>query len=179
MTLKPDIRLAAPTDSEIPFRPADFTTFVEALAYAATGKSGFTYYNSRGEIIETLPYSQLADDAANVAARLLAVGLKAGDRVAIVAETEGDFARTFCGALLAGLVPAPLPLPVAFGAREAYNDQLRRIVAVAGARAVFAPAEYEGWVGEAMADVDLLFCGTLSSLPAASGAATDRARWSG
>ncbi len=169
MTLKTDLETAAPTDSGVPFRPADFTTFVEAMNYAATGHSGFTFYNARGEVTETLTYARLRADAGAVAIRLRAAGLNPGDRVAIVAETEPDFARAFCGALLAGLVPAPLPLPVAFGAREAYNDQLRRIVAVAGARAVFAPAEYESWVREAMTGVDLSFCGRLAALPEASG----------
>ena len=122
---------AAPTESGLPFRLADFDTFVEALDYAATGATGMTYYNSKGEVIDLLPYADLAVDARNVAARLLAAGLKPGEHVALLAETNADFARTFCGCLYAGLVPAPLPLPVAFGDRAAYNEQLSRIIEVA------------------------------------------------
>ncbi len=160
----------APTASGITFRPADFATFAEALDYAAAGATGFTYYNTRGEVAEVLPYARLADEARGVAARLLALGLRRGDRVAILAETNADFARAFAGAMIAGLAPAPLPLPVAFGAREAYSDQLRRIVAVAGARAVIAGAEYGDWVAEAMAGAPLLFCGRVAELPQAAGA---------
>ncbi|MFV0473578.1 MAG: fatty acyl-AMP ligase, partial [Pikeienuella sp.] len=170
MKVASTIPAPAPTESDLPLRPADFASFTEALQYAARGSSGFTYYNGRGEVAETLTYRQLAEDAAETAARFLALGLEPGDRVAILAETEANFARAFAGAMVAGLIPAPLPLPVAFGGREAYNDQLRRIVAVAGARAVLAPAEYESWVAEAMEGAGLLFCGRLDALPPAGGA---------
>ncbi|QIE57308.1 fatty acyl-AMP ligase [Pikeienuella piscinae] len=170
MQVAAKISAPAPTISGVEFRPANFANFAEALSYAATGATGFTYYNSRGEVSEVLTYRRLQEEAAETATRLLALGLTRGDRVAILAETEADFARAFSGAMLAGLVPAPLPLPVAFSAREAYNDQLRRIVAVAGARAVITPAEYENWVAEAMRDVGLLFCGRLGDLPTAEGA---------
>ncbi len=176
-TAEPDLAMQAPspidapapTESGLPFRPANFATFAEALAYAARGASGFTYYNGKGEVFETLTYRRLHDEARDVAARLLSLGLRPGDRVAVLAETHPDFARAFCGAMIAGLVPAPLPLPVAFGERDAYSEQLRRIVAVAGARAAISTEEYSGWVAEAMAPVDLLFCGRLDELPAASG----------
>lgn len=163
----PPAEAPAPTESGLPFRPADFPTFGEALDYAARGASGFTYYNARGEIAETLPYRRLADEARAVAARLRALGLAPGDRVAVLAETHPDFARAFCGAMLAGLVPAPLPLPVAFGERGAYSEQLRRIVAVAGARAAISTAEFSDWVAEALAPADLRFCGRLDELPPA------------
>ncbi|MEX2519572.1 MAG: AMP-binding protein, partial [Paracoccaceae bacterium] len=165
MQVETEISEAAPTNSGLPLRPADFATFAEALAYAARGATGFTYYNARGEVVEVLLYRRLLIEAREIAARYLALGLKPGDTVAILAETEPDFARAFCGAMLAGLVPAPLPLPVAFGARDAYSEQLRRIVAVADARVVITPAEYGDWVAEAMAPVALNFCGRLADLP--------------
>lgn len=162
-------RDAAPTESGQPFRPADFASFAEALDYAAAGATGFTYYSARGEVTETLSYRQLREDAAATAARLLALGLAPGDRVAIVAETEPNFPRAFCACLLAGLVPAPLPMPVAFGERELYNEQIRRIVAVAGARAVLTSPDLTEWIGEAMADAvargDVIYCGRLDDLP--------------
>ncbi|MEL6793541.1 MAG: AMP-binding protein, partial [Pseudomonadota bacterium] len=167
MTTAEDTKTAAPTASGRPLRPADFANFAEALDYAATCDTGFTYYNARGEILDTLTYRRLRDEARDVAARLLALGLVPGDRVGVLAETCADFARAFCGALIAGLVPAPLPLPAMFGAREAYNEQLRRIVRVAGARAVFAMPAYADWVKEAMATEDMVFCDVVAALPEA------------
>ena len=60
---------AAPTKSGLPFRLADFDTFVEALDYAATGATGMTYYNAKGEVIDLLTYEDLAVDARNVSRR--------------------------------------------------------------------------------------------------------------
>lgn len=169
MQISPEKRDAAPTLSGQPSRPADFATFAEALDYAAAGETGFTYYSAAGEVAEVLTYRRLRDEAEQVAAQFLALGLTPGDRVAIVAETEPNFPRAFCACILAGLIPAPLPLPVAFGAREGYNDQLRRIVAVAGARVVLAPPGLSSWVDEAMTGAGLAFCGRLEDLPEAAG----------
>ena len=85
----------APTDSGRPFRPADFPTFVAALDYAATCDTGFTYYNARGEVVDVLSYRRLREEAAETAARLIALGLAPGDRIGVLAETEANFARVF------------------------------------------------------------------------------------
>ena len=70
------------------------------------------------------PYSELRDDALVVARRFIALGIKPGDRIALVAETGPEFAAAFFGAVYAGAWPVPLPLPTSFGGREAYVDQL-------------------------------------------------------
>jgi len=158
---------ALPTLSGLTFRWADFDTFVDAVDYASKGVNGLNYYNARGEIIEQLTFVDMRARSEEVAGRLLALGLSRGDRVAILAETNADFAVAFIGALYAGLIPAPLPLPVAFGQRDAYSEQLRRIVKTADARAVFTPAEYEDWVKEAMAPMGLDYVGKLADLPQA------------
>jgi fatty-acyl-CoA synthase len=48
-----------------------------------------------------------------------------GTRIAMIAETGAEFAAAFYGAILAGALPVPLPLPTSFGGREAYVDQIR------------------------------------------------------
>jgi len=154
-----------PTKSGLPLRLADFDTFVDAVDYASKGATGLNYYSARGEILEHLSYVDMRARSEKLAGRLLALGLERGDRVAILAETNSDFAVAFIGALYAGLIPAPLPLPVAFGQRDAYSDQLRRIITTAGARAVFTPAEYEEWVKEAMAPLGLSYVGQVKDLP--------------
>ena len=154
-----------PTLSGLPLRLADFDTFVDAVDYASKGVNGLNYYSARGEILEQLTFVDMRARSEKLAGRLLAMGLERGDRVAILAETNSDFAVAFIGALYAGLIPAPLPLPVAFGQRDAYSDQLRRIIKTADARAVFTPAEYEDWVKEAMAPLNLSFVGKVSDLP--------------
>ena len=67
---------------------------------------------------------QLRDDALVEARRFVALGIKPGDRIALVAETGAEFAACFFGAVYAGAWPVPLPLPTSFGGREAYVEQL-------------------------------------------------------
>jgi len=156
--------LPTPSSSAQPRRLGDFGTFPEALDYAAQGQSGFNIYSGRGQLLEVLSYAKLREQARQTARHLLGAGLKHGDRVAIIAESDGDFARAFFGCQYAGLIPAPLPLPVAFGGREAYVTTLRGMIASAGARAVLIPAIIAGWTDEIIADLDLAYGGPTSDL---------------
>lgn len=159
-----------PTDSGQARVYGAFKTFRDALDYAARGQSGYNIYNGRGQLIEALPYARLREQAIETAHRLLSLGLKKSDRVAIIAESDGDFARIFYGCQYAGLIPAPLPLPVAFGGRDAYIATLRDMVEAAGARAVVIPELIGSWTAEIVQDMHLVFGGSpaeLLALPAA------------
>jgi fatty-acyl-CoA synthase len=105
-------------------RLADFATLGEALDYAALGKRGLNFHDARGTLTLAYTYAQLRDDALVEARRFVALGIKPGDRIALVAETGVEFAACFFGAVYAGAWPVPLPLPTSFGGREAYVDQL-------------------------------------------------------
>jgi fatty-acyl-CoA synthase len=115
---------ATPTRDNLSRRLADFATIGEALDYAATGRRGLNFHDARGTLARAYPYSELRVDALHHARRLLTLGIKPGDRVALVAETGPEFAAAFFGAVYAGAWPVPLPLPTSFGGREAYVDQL-------------------------------------------------------
>ncbi|MBO6044077.1 MAG: hypothetical protein J6P47_06445, partial [Acetobacter sp.] len=82
-----------PTASGQPRRYGDFATFAEALDYAAQGTAGINIYSGKGVLLEALPYRVLRTQAIETAQRLLGVGLKPGDRVTLIAENDGDFAR--------------------------------------------------------------------------------------
>src|SRR3546814_14776933 len=81
-----------------------------------------------------------------LARRLLNAGLERGERVALIADSDGDFARAFYGCQYAGMVPKPMPLPVALGGKEGYIAHIRRMVERAGATPAFAPAVMEPWL---------------------------------
>jgi fatty-acyl-CoA synthase len=115
---------ATPTLDSMPRRLADFGTIGEALDYAAKGTRGLNFHDARGSLTRAYPYSELREDALLAARRLVTLGIKPGDRVALVAETGAEFATAFFGAVYAGAWPVPLPLPTSFGGREAYVDQL-------------------------------------------------------
>jgi fatty-acyl-CoA synthase len=116
--------IATPTHDDLPRRIADFTTLGEALDYAAQGKRGLNFHDARGTLARAYPFAELRIDALDFAQRLIALGIKAGDRVALIAETGPEFAAAFFGAVYAGAWPVPLPLPTSFGGRESYTDQL-------------------------------------------------------
>jgi fatty-acyl-CoA synthase len=115
---------ATPTVDTQPRRLADFDTIGEALDYAAQGRRGLNFHDARGTLARTYTYAELREDALFHAHRFVTLGIKPGDRVALVAETGAEFAACFFGAIYAGAWPVPLPLPTSFGGRGAYVDQL-------------------------------------------------------
>ncbi len=116
--------VATPNGCALPRRLADFATFGDALDYAARGTRGLNFHDPRGALARAYPFSELRVDALAMARRLIARGIKKGDRIALVAETGADFAAIFCGAIYAGAWPVPLPLPTSFGGKDNYIDQL-------------------------------------------------------
>ena len=140
-----------PNEDPHPRRYSDFATFGEALDYAAKGIRGLNFHDPRGNLARVYPFSELREDALAAARRLIARGIRPGDRVALVAETGPDFAALFCGAVYAGAWPVPLPLPTSFGAKESYIDQLAVQLASSDPCVLFYPAEIESMAGAAAA----------------------------
>jgi fatty-acyl-CoA synthase len=113
-----------PSVDNLPRRFADFATLGDALDYAARGLRGLNFHDPRGNLARPYPYSQLREDALASARRMIAAGVKPGDRLALIAETSPDFAALFFGAIYAGAWPVPLPLPTSFGGRDSYVTQI-------------------------------------------------------
>lgn len=132
-----------PNEDDLPRRLADFSTFGEAIDYAARGTRGFNFHDPRGKLIRPYPFSELRGDALAMAWRLVASGIEPGDRIAIVAETGPEFAALFCGAIYAGAWPVPLPLPTSFGGKDNYIDQIAVQMKSAEPKILFYPEELE------------------------------------
>lgn len=113
-----------PTDDGTVRRYADFATLGEALDYAAQGARGLNFHDARARLERVYPFSELRSDAIDWARRLIARGVKPGDRIALIAETAPEFCSLFFGAVYAGAWPIPLPLPTSFGGAQSYIDQL-------------------------------------------------------
>ena len=136
-----DVMTPTPTDDALPRRFADFATLGEALDYAARGERGLNFHDARGTLALRYPYSMLRRDALANAHRLIAAGIRPGDRIALVAETGASFAAMFFGAIYAGAWPVPLPLPTSFGGRESYIDQLAVQLRSSDPKLLLYPAE--------------------------------------
>jgi len=140
---------ATPTHDELPRRFSDFGTLGEALDYAARGQRGFNFCDARGALARPYAYAELRQDALASARRLIARGIRKGDRIALIAETGPDFAALFFGAVYAGAWPVPLPLPTSFGGASAYVDQLKVQLASCDPVLLLYPQELEGMADEA------------------------------
>jgi fatty-acyl-CoA synthase len=132
---------ATPTIDPLPRRLADFETLGEALDYAATGRRGLNFHDARGTLTQAYSYAELRQDSLACAQRLIALGIEAGDRVALIAETGPEFAACFFGAVYAGAWPVPLPLPTSFGGRDAYVEQLQIQLDSCDPKILLFPAE--------------------------------------
>jgi fatty-acyl-CoA synthase len=130
-------------------RFSDFETLGCALDYAAMGSAGLNFHDPRGALARPYGYSELRGDALLMAQRLISVGIKAEDRVALIAETGPEFAALFFGCIYAGAWPVPLPLPTSFGGRDAYVDQLAVQLKSSDPSLLFYPTELEAMVGDA------------------------------
>jgi fatty-acyl-CoA synthase len=139
-----------PNRCALPRRFSDFATFGEALDYAAQSAKGMNFHDPRGNLTRAYPYSELREDALAMARRLIARGVRPGERIALVAETGPEFAALFCGAIYAGAWPVPLPLPTSFGGRDNYIDQLAVQLASSDPAMLLYPAEIAE-MGEAAA----------------------------
>lgn len=142
-------KIATPTHDDLPRRFSDFQTLGAALDYAATGRRGFNFHDPRGNLAHPYPFSQLREDAVKCAYRMVAMGVRPQDRIALVAETGPDFAALFFGIVYAGAWPVPLPLPTSFGGKESYIDQLSVQLKSCDPKMLFYPAELADMAGDA------------------------------
>ncbi len=141
--------IPTPTADSLPRRFADFGTLQDALEYAASGVRGLNFHDPRGRLARVYSFRELREDALAAAYRLIARGVRPGDRVALIAETGPEFAALFFGVVHAGAWPVPLPLPTSFGGRDSYIDQLGVQLRSSDPRLLFYPAELSAMAGAA------------------------------
>jgi len=113
-----------PNDCDLPRIRAQFSTFNEAIDYAARSEKGLNFHDMRGQLQRVYTFREMREDALAMARRLIAAGIQREDRVALIAETGPEFAALFCACVYTGAWPVPLPLPTTFGGKGSYIDQL-------------------------------------------------------
>ena len=134
-------------------RLADFETLTDALDYAATGSTGYNFYDARGVLRQVLTYKQLRQDAISTARRLLGLGLKRGETIAIIADTSPEFIILFFACRYAGLVPFAMPIPVNLGSHDIYVRQLGGMLNISNASMAIANKDFISFLEEASRDV--------------------------
>src|SRR4051812_37950236 len=102
---------------------------------------GFTFVSARGPGEDLfLDFHALGLEIRRRAAHLRALGLRKGDRIALVIPDGPDFIPLFLGALWAGIVPVPLYPPTSLGKLDAFMEALVRILNVAEPRILITDA---------------------------------------
>ena len=149
------------TSASLPLRPTptanpglpkilgEFETLTASLDYAARGVTGFNFYSARSELSHVMPFRDLRESAVNHALRLSASGIKPGERVALLAANTPDFLVHFFACQYAGIIPVPMPLPTAFGRREAYVAQIRNQIVSATPSMLLGLPDYLPMITEA------------------------------
>jgi len=130
---------------------ANFNTLTEGLDYAATCDTGFNFFSGRADLKTSLPYADIRSKAIETAYRLTQFADR-NARIGIAATTSPEFAILFFACQYAGLVPAPLPLPVTLGGRSSYERQLQRMAETADFAAIFTPESMEPIMSSALND---------------------------
>jgi 1-acyl-sn-glycerol-3-phosphate acyltransferase len=110
----------------------DATTLIEVLEWHAARHSARLHVavlQDETEIVGTLTYGQLAEEAKRVAYGLVAFDIAPGDRVALMLPTSLDFFIAFFGILYAGAIPVPIYPPLRLSQLE---EHLRRQIGILG-----------------------------------------------
>jgi fatty-acyl-CoA synthase len=95
----------------------------------------------------TFSFTAIEHISARMGGALQALGLRKGDRVALILPNNDDFVLCFMGAIRAGIVPAPIYPPMALGQLQAYLDNTRHIVDKCGARVIVTTAKIKRLLG--------------------------------
>jgi fatty-acyl-CoA synthase len=120
----------------------------------------------------SITFPELWQWACQRANRFHELGLRKGDRVALILPEPDTFVLAFIGALTAGLVPVPMYPPMTLAKMEAYGETVRHILASSGARALVTVPGLEPMLrthlleavadrGEAASDVRVILDGEL------------------
>ena len=92
-------------------------------------------------------YQAIERASARYGGAMQALGLRKGDRVALILPTNEDFVLAFFGALRAGVIPVPIYPPLGLGQLQGYLDNTRHIVGKSGARALITSAQIKRLLG--------------------------------
>jgi len=145
-------------------------TLNDYLERVAGRPDGGLRFIDRSERARWVGWAEIRDQARVVCGGLQAVGVRRGDRIALVFPTGRDFFAAFFGTLLAGAVVVPLYPPVRLGRLREYLHRTARMLTATSAVLVLTDPRVKRILGEAVAlSRPRLGCCTLDDLPRADG----------
>ncbi|WP_218920827.1 SDR family NAD(P)-dependent oxidoreductase [Melittangium boletus] len=114
---------------ELPASPDTPANLAEVLERAAriSPEYGVRFLTAAGERFSSYP--ELLAEARRIAGGLVSANLAPGSELIMQLADPGDFVPAFWGAVLAGLVPVPLAVPVLLAAGEPASEKVRSTMA--------------------------------------------------
>lgn len=122
---------------------------------------GYTFCGEQGD--QYVPFPDLYATAGRYGAALRRLGLRKGDRVALVLPDTIEFVSCFLGCMYAGLVPVPMYPPLRVSRLGDYLDHARHILHRAGASALVTSPQIRTILGS-LVDRQLRSIVTVASL---------------
>jgi fatty-acyl-CoA synthase len=142
-------------------------TFIDVLRdNAAHTDRSVTFVRANGAE-RVVSYPNLWKETRQRARALGELGLKRGDRVAIVLPEPDEFVLTFIAALAAGVVAVPIYPPQTLAKMEAYGDTVRHVLGASGAKVLVTCESLHGLLAERLVgegtDCELVLESTVSA----------------
>ena len=110
-------------------------TLQSALEAASQSASGLTFVDLR-ERESFVSYREFHTRARRAAAFFVNLGIRPGDRIALIQSTSPEFVDAIFGAVLAGAIAVPLYPPLRLGKLDDYHAATARMLRVTEARLV-------------------------------------------
>ncbi|MEM1028917.1 MAG: fatty acyl-AMP ligase [Myxococcota bacterium] len=127
-------------------------TVVQALEDAAVStRTGYRFISEGTASEPFFTYSGLERATARYAGALQTLGLKKGDRVALVIPDNQDFVFTFLGALRAGVIPVPIYPPAGLRKLGGYLTNTLHVVRQSGAKVLVTDPDVRRLLGTVQA----------------------------
>ncbi|MBX3211948.1 MAG: fatty acyl-AMP ligase [Labilithrix sp.] len=126
------------------------------LGFRFVSDDGVPGFGSNTTSEASFSYTALERASARYGGALQALGLKKGDRVALICPANEDFVLCFFGAIRAGIIPVPIYPPLGLGQLQGYLDNTRHIVKKSGARALVTTAQIKRLLGTVQASAPAL-----------------------
>ena len=123
-------------------------TVVQAIEDAAKStQTGYRFIDEDSQAEPFFSHAGIERASARFGGALQSLGLKKGDRVALILPDNSDFVFAFLGALRAGIVPVPIYPPTGLGQLSGYLENTLHIVAKSGAKVLVTSPEIRRVLG--------------------------------
>ncbi len=128
-------------------------TVAQAIEDAAASNTGYRFLEESPDVAPFHSYADVERASARFGGAMQAMGLRKGDRVALILPDNADFVFAFLGAVRAGIVPVPIYPPTGLGKLSGYLENTLHIVAKSGSRVLLTNGEIKRVLGTLQAQV--------------------------